>query len=65
MPERYQDRTAQAQAIGRARHWLERLAQLAMFENVVLRVAVEKGGRQGSAERPRQGPAPDRDDRLS
>jgi hypothetical protein len=44
--ERYQYRAAlQAeQAIGRARHWLDRLAQLAQFENVVVRPVVERGG---------------------
>ena len=50
MSDRYQDPAAQAhQAIGRARHWLERLAQLAQFENIVLRPGVGRGGRGSKA----------------
>jgi hypothetical protein len=61
MRNRYQDRAAQAdQAIGRARHWLERLAQLALFENVVLRPAVGRGAHAGHAQRPEHGSDPDR-----
>jgi hypothetical protein len=37
MPHEYQDRAAQARAIARAHQWLERLAQLAHFETIVLR----------------------------
>ena len=36
MPYRYQGRTDQARSIAQARHWVERLAQLAQFESVVL-----------------------------
>jgi hypothetical protein len=37
MPYEYQDRAAQARAIARAYQWLDRLAQLAHFETIVLR----------------------------
>jgi len=53
--DHYQDRTAQVRAIGRARHWLERLTQLAHFENVVLRTSAptrqERGGKAASDDR--------------
>jgi hypothetical protein len=54
-PNYYQDRAAHVQAIGRARHWLERLAQLAHFESVVLRTSAtvrgDRRGRHGPEER--------------
>ena len=53
MTNQYQDPAVQAhQAIGRARHWLERLAQLTQFENIVLRSAVGRGGRGSKAADP-------------
>jgi hypothetical protein len=36
VPYYYQDRNEQVQAIDRARHWLDRFAQLIQFEHVVL-----------------------------
>jgi hypothetical protein len=62
MSEHYQDRAAQVQAIGRARHWLERLVQLAQFENVVLRVHAPRRVDPRAGERqppePPHGPGP-------
>jgi len=51
MPYQYQDRAAQARAIERAYQWLERRAQLAHFESIVLRTsALARTGRRREAD---------------
>jgi len=54
-PAYYQDREAQARAIERARHWLDRLTQLAQYETVVLRPSNPSSPATRRGRRPAEG----------